>query len=232
MTKPVKQVPWQLTCPRCETVYLLGEDSTVYCKESLIATVGEANVTTLSDGSRPSRSDMVAKYNLENRTHSEALKESLRNLNLVQSSLIANEANRKWYCYACNEKGVKKEYEYPALLQDNNEQDRREKEECSALKQNNTAGTSSSKDGCFIATAACGSIDTPDVLILRDFRDRHLLRSPLGQKLIRQYYRLSPPVAQFIGRSHTMKVIVRYSIIRPMVFVAKLAKGWRIGHHR
>ena len=108
-------IPWKLTCPRCGTVYVLGKDSTVYSRESLIARIGSAKIITYSDGSRPSRSDMVAKFNLKNRTLSEANEESLRNLNLIRASLVANDADRKWYCYKCSKKGVKKEYDYPAL---------------------------------------------------------------------------------------------------------------------
>ena len=46
---------------------------------------------------------------------------------------------------------------------------------------------------CFIATACYGNCEHPDVIALRSWRDRYLLRSSTGQLLVRAYYRLSPP---------------------------------------
>lgn len=86
----------------------------------------------------------------------------------------------------------------------------------------NTKESSSSNEGCFIATAACGSIYAPDVIYLQDFRDKYMRKKPFGQWLIKQYYRVSPPLAHSIRKSLFMRLIVRYSIIKPIVFMAKL----------
>jgi len=81
----------------------------------------------------------------------------------------------------------------------------------------------SSGGGCFIATAALGSASAPDTLILRDFRDRVLLRSTPGEAFIRLYYSVSPPVASLIGRSASLRWISRTLLVRP---VALFARYW------
>ncbi len=92
-----------------------------------------------------------------------------------------------------------------------------------SLGQSNATGSSSGNSGCFIATAACGSICAPDVLILQNYRDKYLLLNPFGQWLFRQYYRVSPRLAKLIRRSLIMRLIVRYSIIKPLVFIVKVS---------
>ena len=63
--------------------------------------------------------------------------------------------------------------------------------------------------GCFIATAAYGTPMVEEVQILREFRDEHLLTNPLGQALVNIYYRVSPPIAEFITEYPRLKPIVR-----------------------
>jgi len=62
---------------------------------------------------------------------------------------------------------------------------------------------------CFIATAAYGSPDAPEVEGLRRFRDRRLLTNPVGTAFVRIYYRVSPPVARLIARRPRLRVAVR-----------------------
>jgi len=68
------------------------------------------------------------------------------------------------------------------------------------------------KDACFIATAAYGSLDDSHVLVLRQFRDTYLKSSALGRKLINRYYLLSPPLAQLISEHPAAQGAVRLAM--------------------
>jgi hypothetical protein len=74
------------------------------------------------------------------------------------------------------------------------------------------------KGGCFIATAAYGSLLHPYVGILRDFRDRYLMPGKLGRMLVNFYYKHSPLVADFIARNKALKVMVRISLLPLVAF--------------
>jgi hypothetical protein len=73
---------------------------------------------------------------------------------------------------------------------------------------------------CFIATAAFGTIMEPEVITLRRFRDVHLLTNPIGRIFVKTYYRLSPPIAEFIAQKPILKAAVR-SVLRPVVRLMK-----------
>ena len=80
------------------------------------------------------------------------------------------------------------------------------------------AGESSSGGGaCFIATAAFGSYRAPEVILLQKFRDRILLASAPGRLFVEFYYRVSPPIADFIGHYDTLKRATRMAL-RPLIF--------------
>lgn len=74
--------------------------------------------------------------------------------------------------------------------------------------------------GCFIATAAYGSYLHPEVMTLRLFRDRYLLTNLPGRVLVAIYYRVSPPVADFIREHESARVIVRI-LLTPVIFAVK-----------
>jgi hypothetical protein len=76
--------------------------------------------------------------------------------------------------------------------------------------------------GCFVATAAYGSSMEPDVALLRRFRDRALLKSPLGQLLVGIYYATSPPLAAAISTDERLRSLSR-DALRPAV---ALARAW------
>jgi TPR repeat protein len=73
---------------------------------------------------------------------------------------------------------------------------------------------------CFIATAACGSEDAPDVAALRRFRDGCLARRRLGRAAIAAYELGSPPVAAFISTRPVLRALVRVVIVRPVARAA------------
>jgi len=76
--------------------------------------------------------------------------------------------------------------------------------------------------GCFIATAAFGSYFDPSVKILRDFRDKILFTNHVGQSFVNWYYKVSPPIADFIRSREIMKTMVRI-ILLPAVGFAYLS---------
>ncbi len=66
---------------------------------------------------------------------------------------------------------------------------------------------SESKGRCFIATAAF-QYHSPEVQILTEFRDSHLMKSQWGKVFVEAYYLLSPAFAQILDK---------YSFLRPPV---------------
>ena len=96
----------------------------------------------------------------------------------------------------------------------------------------------SGSSNCFIATAAYGTWLDPQVLILREFRDRHLLTNPAGTWFVDFYYRHSPPIADYIRERESLRAMVRavlavviYAIEYPVAAVSVpliiLMLGWR-----
>jgi outer membrane protein assembly factor BamB len=75
---------------------------------------------------------------------------------------------------------------------------------------------------CFIATAAYGTPMAEEIEILREFRDKYLLTNPLGQALTDLYYRVSPPMAEFVAEHPTLKPIVRAGLL-PAVAMSTIA---------
>ncbi len=68
---------------------------------------------------------------------------------------------------------------------------------------------------CFVADAAFA--DDPaavELFLLREFRDRRLRTTSLGRRLIYSYYRVSPPVARWIGRSQLKSRAARWMLTK------------------
>ena len=83
----------------------------------------------------------------------------------------------------------------------------------------NTVSTEkSSGGGCFIATAAWGTPDAPEVRALRHFRDEVLIKNVAGRQFIALYNRASPPLARFIAEHPTVKLVVR-GTLAPAVYL-------------
>lgn len=67
-----------------------------------------------------------------------------------------------------------------------------------------------SKSGCYIATEVYGSYDAPEVIRLREFRDKHLMPSGLGRFTIMLYYQTSPYIAFKLKPFDRIKGIIRH----------------------
>jgi hypothetical protein len=52
-----------------------------------------------------------------------------------------------------------------------------------------------------------------EIGILREFRDEYLLTNTVGRALIDIYYRVSPPIAEFITEHPRLKPIVRAGLL-------------------
>jgi hypothetical protein len=77
----------------------------------------------------------------------------------------------------------------------------------------NAGSDSGNGGGCFIATAAYGSLMAPHVKILRDFRDRFLFGNTVGDSFVRLYYTYSPPLADIIEKHDSLRAMVRLSLL-------------------
>ena len=75
---------------------------------------------------------------------------------------------------------------------------------------------------CFIATAAYGSSLDSHVDTLRSFRDQYLETNPIGSAFVSLYYKVSPPMADFIDEHPTLKPIVRAGLM-PAVVMSTVA---------
>ncbi len=79
---------------------------------------------------------------------------------------------------------------------------------------------------CFIATAAYGSILAPEVELLRNFRDKHLLTNSIGRAFVDFYYANSPPIANFIAGHEWARAITQW-LLTPVVYWIKYPlQGW------
>jgi len=79
--------------------------------------------------------------------------------------------------------------------------------------------------GCFIATAAYGSATAKQIDVLRDFRDDVLLKSTVGSQFVALYYRLSPPIADFIAGNEFVRTLVRELLVDPIVWAVEATGG-------
>jgi hypothetical protein len=83
---------------------------------------------------------------------------------------------------------------------------------------------SEEKKSCFIATACFGSYSSPEVIILRDFRDTVMSKSFVGRQFVELYYKVSPPVAAFMSSKAHIRKTVRIVLLEPLVKLILLSR--------
>lgn len=84
-----------------------------------------------------------------------------------------------------------------------------------ASSANSTSGVGADGGGgggCFIATAAFGSYLDSHVIILREFRDKVLLKNDLGKLFVKFYYANSPAIAHTIEQNEVLRVATRLAL--------------------
>lgn len=79
--------------------------------------------------------------------------------------------------------------------------------------------------GCFIATAAYGSYLDPHVVVLRKFRDDHLLTNRPGRAFVAVYYYTAPTIADFISRHEWARKGVQVALAPVVLTVRSPALG-------
>jgi hypothetical protein len=96
------------------------------------------------------------------------------------------------------------------------------------IEGNTLQFTTVTKRGCFIATAAYGTPTAEQIDVLREFRDAVLLESAPGSQFVALYYRLSPPIADFIAGNELLRTLVRELLVDPIVWVVEATGDiWR-----
>jgi hypothetical protein len=79
---------------------------------------------------------------------------------------------------------------------------------CSKFRYKQTAKQSSS-EGCYIATMVYGSYNSPEVFVLRKFRDQVLMRSWAGAAFVKLYYKVSPGIVKKVKHCKKLHILLR-----------------------
>jgi hypothetical protein len=74
--------------------------------------------------------------------------------------------------------------------------------------------------GCFIVTACYGTPMAEEVRVLSEFRDERLLTNPAGKVFVNTYYKISPPVADFIREHPVLKSVVIVTL-KPLIWMSE-----------
>lgn len=97
-----------------------------------------------------------------------------------------------------------------------------------STSQTTTSSTSSSQRLCLIATAAYGSELSPEVTLLRNFRDHQVLNTKAGTSFMQAfnafYYSFSPQVATYIAANGNVRMLAK-TFLYPLVGILYLSSG-------
>ena len=75
-----------------------------------------------------------------------------------------------------------------------------------------TTTLESKKGFCYIATAVYRSTEHPNVILLRNFRDKHLITNRVGRVFVRGYYSISPAISRSWLCKGALSRIIRRSL--------------------
>jgi len=81
---------------------------------------------------------------------------------------------------------------------------------------------------CPLATAASATPTAERLDVLREFRDAVLLQSAAGSRFVALYYRLSPPVADFIASRDLLRTLIRELLVDPLVWIVEATGGHKM----
>ena len=76
-------------------------------------------------------------------------------------------------------------------------------------------------EGCFVATAAYGYYDASQVQLLREYRDRYLMKTASGKWFVQWYYTHAPAAARWLESHPEFKPLVRAALF-PVITAAGL----------
>lgn len=76
--------------------------------------------------------------------------------------------------------------------------------------------------GCFIATAVYGSYNSPEIIVLRKFRNTYLLTNTLGKIIVQAYYLISPKIAEYIHhKPYIIRILKKYLLDKIVKFISQ-----------
>jgi hypothetical protein len=59
-----------------------------------------------------------------------------------------------------------------------------------------------------------GNYNSPEVIFLREWRDKILMESIIGRLFIQSYYKVSPFIAPIISKNNNLKKISKFLLIK------------------
>ncbi len=161
--------------------------------------------------------DMVSSAQVANNSSPPIIKNYNQNFDLSDSSLSDNFQNYRRYCLVMGNMNKAQNIYYLTSANDDSK---------TCATPSEVFGILDDKS-CFISTAAFGSDMAPEVQTFRNFRDEFLLRTDWGRGFVKNYYKLSPPIADFIAKSETLRSLAR-SLLMPALIFSKIALTYGI----
>ena len=84
------------------------------------------------------------------------------------------------------------------------------------MRITDTSGAILAQAACFVVTAVCGDPLAFEVQVMRQFRDRVLMRSWLGRMAAVVYWRVGPILAKWLGNRPRLCRCIRWLALSPL----------------